>query len=72
MAIIKASSIMVTVLIGKLKTAPRQAHWIFRLFRTDCKTPIILTVITTKVTELVSNGLKLIKKAIPNANSIKA
>lgn len=25
-AIIKASSIIVTVLIGKLKTAPKQAH----------------------------------------------
>ncbi len=34
MPIIKASSIIVIVLIGKLKTAPRQAHFIFLLLST--------------------------------------
>ncbi len=57
--IIKASSIMVTVLMGKLKTAPKQAHCIFLLLSTDCKTPTILIVITTEVTALVMIGLKL-------------
>ena len=58
-AIIKASSIMVTVLIGKLKTAPKQAHCIFFLLRTLCKTPTMLMLITMNVIELVMNGLKL-------------
>ena len=49
MPIISASSIMVTVLMGKLKTSPKQAHFIFRLFKTACNTPIMLTVITVKV-----------------------
>lgn len=61
-AIIKPSSMIVTVLIGKLKTAPKHAHWIFFLFSTVCNTPIILADITTTVTKLVTNGLKLIKK----------
>ena len=52
---------MVTVLIGKLKTAPRQAHLIFLLFKTLWSTPIMLMLITTKVTALVTNGLNLSK-----------
>ena len=70
--IISASSIMVIVLMGKLKTSPRQAHFIFCLFSTLCNTPIILIVITAKVTAFVSNGLKAVRKAKPKANSINA
>ena len=70
--IIKASSIMVMVLMGKLNTSPKQAHLILRLFNTLCNTPIMLTVITTRVTVLVIIGLKPVRNAMPNANSIKA
>ena len=55
--IINASSIIVTVLIGKLKTAPKQAHCIFLLSNTDCKTPIILILMTTNVQAFVTKGL---------------
>ncbi len=34
--------------MGKLNTAPRQAHCILRLLNTACKTPVMLIVITTK------------------------
>ena len=63
---------MVMVLMGKLNTAPRQAHFIFRLLKTLCKTPILLTVITAKVTVLVRIGLKPVQKAKPKARSVKA
>ena len=43
--------------MGKLKTSPRQAHFIFCLLKTASSTPIMLTVITTKVTVFVSIGL---------------
>ena len=56
-AIIKPSSIMVTVLMGRLNTAPRQAHFIFRLFSTLCSTPIILMVISRNVKALVNKGV---------------
>lgn len=69
-AIINPSSIIVIVLIGRLKISPRQAHLIFRLLKTDCKTPIILTNITIKVSMLVISGLKLIKYAIPRIISM--
>ena len=42
------------------------------LFSTLCNTPIILIVITTKVTAFVSNGLKAARKAKPKPSSIKA
>ena len=58
--------------MGKLNTAPRQAHFIFRLFKTLCKTPMMLTVITTKVTVLVRIGLKPVKNAKPKASSVNA
>jgi hypothetical protein len=61
MTIINASSIIVIVLIGRLKTAPKQAHRIFLLLKTDCKTPMILKLITVKVNMLVTSGLKLIR-----------
>jgi hypothetical protein len=51
---------MVTVLIGRLKTAPKQAHLICFLFKTDCNTPIILIDITTSAVRLVTNGLNRI------------
>lgn len=70
--IIKRSSIMVTVLMGKLNTAPKQAHFILRLFATLCSTPIMLTVITIKVIVFVKMGLNLVRKAIPKASSAKA
>lgn len=69
-AIIKASSIMVTVLIGKLNTEPKQAHWIFFLFNTLCKTPMMLIDITISVAMFVTNGLKPVSNAIPKANSM--
>ena len=72
MAIIKASSITVIVVMGKLKTSPRQAHLIFLLFNTLCNTPIILTLITIKVTVFVIMGVNTVKNAIPNASSVKA
>ena len=72
MAIIKASSIIVTVLIGKLKTAPKQAHCMVFLFITLCKTPIMLMPIIIITVRFVINGLKSIRKAIPKANSVNA
>ena len=36
---------MVTVLMGKSKIAPKQAHCISYLFDTLCKTPIMLIAI---------------------------
>lgn len=42
-SIISASLMRVMVLNGRLNTAPNQAHWIFRLFKTDCSTPTMLT-----------------------------
>ena len=56
MPIINASSIMVTVLMGKLKTAPRQAHFLFLLLSMLCNTPIMLTDITISVTKFVKTG----------------
>lgn len=72
MPIIKAFSMMVILLMGRLKTVPKQAHCIFRFSNTDCKTPIILILITNKVITLVSKGAIPIRKATPNNNSIKA
>jgi len=60
------------VLLGRLNTSPRQAHLIVRFLKTLCKTPMILTVITTKVTVLIRMGLKPVKNATPNASSVKA
>ncbi len=54
MLIINPSSIMVMVLMGKLKTAPRQAHFIFLLLNTLCNTPMILMPITASVIPLVT------------------
>ena len=71
MPIISASSIMVMVLMGKLNTSPRQAHLILRLLSTLCNTPVMLNVITTRVTTLVMTGLKPVKNAIPKVNSTK-
>jgi len=47
--IIRASSMIVIVPIGRLNTVPRQAHFIFRLLKTLSATPIMLTDITIKV-----------------------
>ena len=46
--IISASSMTVIVLMGRLKTSPRQAQRILRLFRTLCSTParLMLVLIT--------------------------
>ncbi len=60
------------VLIGKLNTSPKQAHFIFLLFKTLWSTLIILIAITAKVTVFVSMGLNPVKKASLNANSVKA
>lgn len=68
--IIKESSIMVTVLIGKLNTAPKQAHRIFFLFNTLCKTPMMLMLITTSVAMFVTNGLNPVRNAIPKDSSM--
>ena len=54
--IIDKSSTIVTVDIGKLKPTPKQAHRIFLLFKTLCKTPMILKLITTTVVIFVANG----------------
>ena len=70
--IIKASSITVTVVMGKLNTSPRQAHLIFLFFNTLCKTPTILKLITIKVATFVIIGLNPVRKAIPKASSVKA
>lgn len=70
MMIISPSSMMVMVLMGRLKTVPKQAHCIFFLFITDCNTPIRLTDMTIAVNKLVNNGMKSIKNMIPKANSI--
>jgi cation transporter-like permease len=59
------------VLMGKLSTSPKQAHLIFFLFSTLCSTPMMLTVITTKVIVFVRMGLNPVKKAIPKASSVK-
>ena len=72
MPIIKASSITVIVVMGKLKTSPRHAHLIFLLLNTVCNTPTILTLITIKVTVLVIMGLNPVKNATPKASSVKA
>ena len=40
---------MVTVDMGRLKTVPRQAQRMVRLARTVCTTPILLTLITSRV-----------------------
>ena len=58
--------------MGKLNTSPKQAHLILRLFITLCKTPMMLTVITTKVTVLVRMGWNPVRKAIPKASYVKA
>ena len=44
---------MVTVLMGKLNTAPKQAQRIFCLLSTAFKTPNIEKVITINVAKLV-------------------
>lgn len=72
MIIISASSMIVTVLIGKLNTAPRQAHCIFCLFKTLCKTPMRLTDITMAVNAFVNTGWKFKAKASPSPNSMNA
>ena len=72
MPIINASSIMVTVLMGKLNTSPRQAHFIFCLFSTLCKTPMMLTDISTKAAILVANGNTFKRNKIPSAASANA
>ena len=56
MPIISASSIMVMVLIGKLNTSPKHAHFIFCLFNTLCKTPTMLTDITMQVIAFTKTG----------------
>ena len=61
MPIISASSIMVMVLMGKLNTAPRQAHFIFRLLKTLSKTPIMINVKRLGVSVLVQLGLSWVK-----------
>ncbi len=66
------SSVMVMVLMGRLKTAPRQAQRIFCRVATACSTPMRLTPMTTKVTALVRRGNKPRAKLIPSPNSIKA
>ena len=58
--------------MGKLNTAPRQAHFIFRLLKTLCKTPIMITFITAKVNVLERIGLNQVKKAKHKASSVKA
>ena len=40
---------MVTVLMGKSKIAPKQAHCISYLFDTLCKTPIMLIAISVTI-----------------------
>jgi hypothetical protein len=63
---------MVTVLIGKLKTSPEQVHIILCLLNTPGNTPTILTVITTRVTVVVKSGSNPVRNAMPNASSVKA
>ena len=69
--IINKSSMIVMVLIGKLNTAPKQAHLIFLLLSTLCNTPMMLMLITINVTEFVSTGLKPAMNATPNNSSMK-
>jgi hypothetical protein len=57
-AIINPSSIIVIVSIGRLKMASKWADYIFFLFTTACKTPIMLIVITIKAIKVATNGLK--------------
>ena len=68
---INKSSIIVTVLIGRLKTVPKQAHLISDLFSTDRITPMLLKPIIIIVAEYVKIGLKEVKYAIPSPNSMK-
>ena len=46
--------------MGKINTSPRQAHLIFLLFNTLCKTPTILTLISIKVS---AGSIRLLKNA---------
>jgi hypothetical protein len=72
MSIINPSSMIVTVLMGKLKTDPRQAHWIFCLLSTVCNTPIMLIDMTINAIMFVTKGLKFTRYAIPRKSSTNA
>ncbi len=63
---------MVIVLIGRLNTTARQAHFIFLLFKTLCKTPMRLMLITTNVTAFTNKGSKPVRYPKPKNSSIKA
>ena len=65
------SSTMVTVLMGKLNTSPRQAHLIFFLSRLLFITPILLTPKIMAVLMFVASGARLIKYKTPRVNSTK-
>src|SRR3569833_2730137 len=67
--IISASSKIVSVLIGRLNTEPRQAHLIACLFNTLLWTPAILKDNTASVTQLEITGRKLTANAMPRTSS---
>lgn len=56
LATINKSSMMVTVDMGSLNTAPKQAQRIFRLSNTLWMTPMALTPMTKSVATLVQKG----------------
>ena len=70
-ATISPSSTSVTVDMGRLNTVPRQAQRIARLFSTLCRTPTLLTAITTSVTRFAANGWKPVTNAAPSSSSMK-
>ncbi len=60
-ATIPTSSMIVTVLIGRLKPVPRQAHLMVRLFSTLWMTPMADTPRMTIVATLVQKGATLVR-----------
>ena len=71
MPTIERSSIMVTVLMGRLKTSPKQAHLIFFLSMLLFITPILLMLKINAVLMFVATGATLVRYNKPKTNSTK-